>query len=117
MNLDSAISAHVEWKAKLQSAATSQWQLDAATISKDNFCPLGQWLHGEAKHKYGRLGAYRESVAAHAAFHREAGKIATLINKKKYQAAATALEAGGPYSAASSALVAAIDELKKEAAL
>ncbi len=117
MNLDSAISAHVEWKAKLRSALTSQWQLDAATISKDDFCPLGQWLHGEAKQKYGRLGSYRESVGAHAAFHREAGKIAALINKKKYEAAGAALEGGCPYSAASRALVAAIDALKKEAAM
>lgn len=73
MNPDSAVSAHTEWKTRLRSAATSQRQLDAATISKDNCRPLGQWLHGEAKQKYGRLGSCKESVGAHAAFHREAG--------------------------------------------
>ncbi len=117
MNLDNAIGAHVEWKMKLRSAISAQSQMDAATISKDDCCPLGQWLHGEAKQKYGRFGSYKECVGAHAAFHREAGKVAGLINQKQYAAAEKALEGGTSYSAASSAAAVAITKLKREAAL
>jgi len=33
--------------------------MDAATISKDNCCDLGKWLHGEAKIKFARRRAIR----------------------------------------------------------
>ena len=112
MNLDNAISAHTEWKVKLRSAISSQSQLDAATISRDNCCPLGQWLHGDAKAKYGQLDAYRQCLDAHANFHREAGKVAQLINQKKYSEAETALSAGTPYANASSATGVSILKLK-----
>ncbi|HYA72104.1 MAG TPA: CZB domain-containing protein [Roseiarcus sp.] len=76
-----------------------QRQLDDAAISKEDRRPLGGWLHGEAKQKYGQLRSYSQSVGAHAAFHREAARIAALANKKTYEAAGTAL-GGGLYSAA-----------------
>jgi len=117
MDLNSAVNAHVEWKTKLRSAISTQSQFDASAVSKDNVCPLGQWLHGEAKLKYSKLAAYTECVGAHAAFHREAGKIAGLINQKNYVAAEAALDSSTAYGRASSAAVVAISKLKKEAAL
>lgn len=117
MDLDKAVSAHVEWKTKLRAAISSKAQLDAATISKDNCCPLGMWLHGEAKAKFSRLAPYAECVGAHASFHREAGKVAELINRKKYTEAESAIGAGTPYAAASSAAGIAIGKLKKASSL
>lgn len=112
MNFESAVHAHVEWKMKLRSAIKAQTELDEETIAKDNCCRLGQWLHGEAKVKYGRLAAYQEWLAAHAAFHREAGIVAGLINDKCFSEAEAALASGTPYYGASMAAGVALNKLK-----
>jgi Chemoreceptor zinc-binding domain len=117
MNIDSAIAKHAEWKLKLRSAILKQDTLDADTISKDNCCDLGKWLHSEAKLKFVRLNSYADCVNKHAAFHAEAGKVAIAINSKKYTEAETMLNAGTPYTAASNAVGSAIMKLKKEAGL
>lgn len=91
-------------------------QLDAATLGKDNCCPLGQWLHGAARSQYGRWASYAECVARHATFHREDGAVAHLINAGAYTKAEAALYAGSAYAAASSAVASAILSLKREAA-
>jgi methyl-accepting chemotaxis protein len=115
MNLDNAIAAHVEWKTKLRSAIQKKEQLDAVSISLDNKCPLGQWLHGEAKAQYARLTSYGTCVAKHAEFHRCAGKVAIKINAGNYTEAEAMLASGTPYTAASNAVGVAIISLRKEA--
>ena len=117
MNLDTAIAAHAEWKTDFRAAIVNQSQMDAASISKDNCCPLGQWLHGDARTKYGQLAAFKECLGAHAIFHREAGKVAQLINVRRYSEAETALAGGMPYQMASNTAGGAIIRLKKEAGL
>lgn len=117
MDLDSAIGKHAEWKLKLRSAIAKQETMDAATISKDNCCELGKWLHGEAKAKLGQLKSYSDCVAKHAAFHVEAGKVAATINAKKFVEAEAMLASGTPYNAASGTVGVAIMQLKKEAGL
>lgn len=114
MDFDQAIGAHVEWKTKLRSAINAQSQLDAAAASKDNVCPLGKWLHGEARAKYGHLGAYAACLNSHAAFHREAGRVANLINDRRYDEAKVALDAGAPYAQASMQTSVAITKLRRE---
>jgi methyl-accepting chemotaxis protein len=115
MDLDSAIGKHAEWKLKLRSAIAKKEHMDAATISKDNCCDLGKWLHGEAKTKYGQLSSHSECIKKHAAFHIEAGKVASAINSQKFAEAETMLGSGTPFSASSSAVGVAILSLKKEA--
>ena len=117
MDLNQAGAAHAEWKVKLRLAITKQEQMDAATISVDNACALGQWLHGPAKAKYSGLRAFSDCVAKHAAFHREAGAVARCINARDYAKAESMLGAGTAYATASSAVGSAILGLKKEAAL
>ena len=117
MNLDDAIAAHAEWKTKLRGAIRRREQLDAASISLDNKCPLGQWLHGEAKAKYGRLTSYGTCVDRHAEFHRCAGQVATNINAGNTTEAEAMLENGTPYADASSAVGVAILRLRKEAGI
>jgi Chemoreceptor zinc-binding domain len=113
MDLNSANQAHSEWKVKLRLAINKQEQLDVATVSADNCCAFGKWLHGEAKSKYKSLPAYRDCVGKHATFHKEAGAVARLINAKDYAKASAALDGGTPYASASSAVGAAILGLKK----
>ena len=91
--------------------------MDAAAISADNRCPLGQWLHGEARIKFSTLKSYVDCVGKHATFHKEASKVAHAINAKKYTDAETMLNAGTSYSAASNAVATAIIGLRKESGL
>jgi len=87
VDLSNAIQKHAEWKFKFRAALQNNELMDAATISTDNNCEFGKWLHGEAKAQFGNDDSYAKCVAAHAAFHVEAGKIAAAINAKKQEAA------------------------------
>ncbi len=115
MDLDNAIAAHSEWKTKFRVAIQKKEQLDAISISLDNKCPLGQWLHGEGKGQYARLASYGGCIAKHAEFHRCAGSVAKAINAGKYTEADAMLTAGTSYSDASSAVAVAIMALRREA--
>ena len=117
MDLNNAIEKHAEWKMKFRSAISKKETMDAATISKDNCCELGKWLHGEAKSKFGSLQSHAACLAKHASFHVEAGKVAQAINAQKFAEAEAMMNAGTPYTAASSAVGVAILQLKKEAKL
>ncbi|MDA8363971.1 MAG: CZB domain-containing protein [Gammaproteobacteria bacterium] len=117
MDLDSAISKHAEWKLKFRTAISKQEQMDAATISKDNCCELGKWLHGDAQAQLGHLPAHADCIQKHAAFHAEAGKVAAAINARKYAEAEAMINAGTAYAQASNTVGAAIVRLKKEAGL
>lgn len=117
MDLSQAMEKHGEWKTKFRVAISKKESMDAATISKDNCCELGKWLHGESRAKLGALASHAECVKKHAAFHVEAGKVAQMINAKNYDAAGRMLGLGTPYTDASSNVGVAILRLKKEAGL
>ena len=117
MDLDHAIQKHAEWKLKFRGAISNKETLDATTITKDNCCDLGKWLHDEGKIKYAKLASHTGCVAKHAAFHVEAGKIAVAINAKKYTEAEAMLGGSTPYASASSDVAVAINRLKKEAGI
>jgi hypothetical protein len=117
MDLNNAIAAHSEWKTKFRLAIQKKEQLDAASISLDNKCPLGQWLHGDANGQYARLASYGGCLAKHAEFHRCAGTVAKAINAGNYTEAEAMLASGTPYAAASNAVGIAIMSLRKEAGI
>ena len=114
MNLENAVAKHAEWKTKFRGAISKQEQMDVSTISRDNCCDLGKWLHGEAKSKYGAMSSYKDCLAKHAVFHTEAGKVAKAINAKKFVEAEAMISAGTTYTIASSSVGVAIMKLKKE---
>jgi methyl-accepting chemotaxis protein len=115
MDLNQAIQKHAQWKFKFAAALRTNEPLDAATISKDNCCEFGTWLHGEAKFQFQKLPSYASCVAHHAEFHKEAGKIATVINAKKMAEAERMMAAGSPFSETSKKVGVAIIELKNAA--
>jgi methyl-accepting chemotaxis protein len=117
MDLSQAIAKHAEWKTKFRKAISGKEMMDASTISTDNCCELGKWLHGEGKAKYGSLGGHAACLGKHATFHVEAGKVARAINAKKFGEAEAMLNGGTLYAAASNAVGVAIMQLKKEAQL
>ncbi len=114
MDFENAIAAHVEWKTKLRGAIVGQTQLDSFAAAKDDVCPLGQWLHGDARTKYAHLAEFSGCVQSHAAFHREAGRVAALINSRRYDEATAALDTGSPYAKASMETTIAISKLRKQ---
>jgi methyl-accepting chemotaxis protein len=115
LNLENAIQKHAEWKIKFRTAISKQETMDAETISKDNQCDLGKWLYGEAKSLYSNLPSYNKLVEKHAAFHKEAAKVARAINAKNFKEAESMLNAGTSYTNASNEVGAAILQLKREA--
>jgi len=114
MDFENAIAAHVEWKTKLRSAIIAQSELDSFAAAKDNVCPLGKWLHGDARAKYAHLAEFSGCVQSHAAFHREAGRVAALINARRYDDATAALESGAPYAKSSMDTTTAISKVRKQ---
>lgn len=115
MDLNTAVQKHAEWKTKLRSAIAKQQQMDIVTLSRDDCCELGQWLHGEARARFGTLGAHADCVHKHQAFHNEVAKVATAVNAKRYAHAETMLGAATPFAKASSALSVSFLHLRKAA--
>src|SRR3989344_3439854 len=112
VDLDSAIKAHAQWRTKLRDAAKKHQQLDADTIRRDDCCELGRWLHGKGQGSYGALPAFQSLVDKHRDFHEVAGAIAQTINRGNYADAEQALAGNTPFSQASSAVGAAIIQLR-----
>ncbi|WP_027148784.1 methyl-accepting chemotaxis protein [Methylobacter tundripaludum] len=117
MDLDVALHKHAEWKVKFRTAISQNEKLDVVTISKDNCCDFGKWLHGNTQLHLGHLESFSECISKHAAFHVEAGKVAHAINDKRLQEANTMLNADSDFIAASGAVGVAIMRLKKDVAL
>jgi methyl-accepting chemotaxis protein len=114
INFDEVLQKHSDWKVKLRAAINQKEDLDAATIAKDNCCDFGKWLYSDAKTQLGHRASFTECVAKHAAFHIEAGKIATAINAKKFTEADRMLGAGSAFNNATNDVGIAVLRLKKD---
>jgi len=114
IDLDKALEKHSEWKVKLRTAISKREEMDAATISRDDCCDFGKWLHHDVKSRLAHEPSYADCVDRHAAFHIEAGRIANMINAKKFSEAETLLGNGSAFVAASTAVGVAIMRLKKD---
>lgn len=117
MDLDRAIAAHADWKVKLRQALDEHGVLDAERLSADCHCELGQWLHGPGRTTLGSNPNFLSCVEAHRDFHTAAGAVARKINAKDYTSAATQLDVGSPFAAASTAVAVALRRLKRDTAV
>lgn len=115
MDLDDALAAHAEWRVKLRKAINDKSQLDAASIGRDDACAFGRWLRNEGRLEFGGRKSYKDCLDLHAAFHRRAGAVASLVNARKFPEATAALD-GADYADASLKLAVAVRRLKKEPA-
>jgi aerotaxis receptor len=113
-SLEAAVAAHVDWKAKLRGAVMRGDQFDVATVSRDDACNLGKWLHGDGRQCCAQLAGFTTLIERHAAFHREVGQVAQLVNAGRQDDALAALESGTPFTRATQATVKAIRELQAE---
>ncbi|TQN07099.1 methyl-accepting chemotaxis protein [Acidovorax temperans] len=114
INLDNAIQAHANWRAKLRTAVAQKETLDADTVSRDDCCELGKWLHGAGSSQYGGKPSFVQLLESHRQFHQEAGKVARLINQGAYSEAEMQLESNTGFSNASQKVGAAVIQLAKE---
>lgn len=113
IDLHAAIRDHIEWRTRLCRAISEQKSLDAASISRDTSCALGNWLDVDAWQAYHNLQSYRDCLVAHSEFHLEAASVARAINEKRYHEALRMLGRGTDYWEASIALGLAITRLMK----
>ncbi|MDE2182365.1 MAG: CZB domain-containing protein [Alphaproteobacteria bacterium] len=116
MNLDQATKTHVDWKLKLRNAAFSQAHMDVASVRSDCACEFGKWLHGEGRARFGDLQSFKDTVASHAEFHRQAALVAALINEKKFAEVEKAIGPGSTYERTSRETVVTIMRLKRDVA-
>jgi len=113
VNFDDAITAHSQWKIRLQSAinGTNREVLDPAIIGVDNKCALGQWIYGEAK-QHASLKEYEVLKAEHAHFHQCAAEVVRTFQGGESDKARAALDSGGHFHAASIKTINAIRHLR-----
>ncbi len=113
---DILIASHIRWKLKLNDAIRNKTTLDVTVISRDDCCVLGKWLHGDdTLSQIGLMESYRECVERHVAFHLVAGKVAEVINAKKYDEAELLLRDGrSPFNRSSAEVIASIFKLENE---
>jgi hypothetical protein len=110
--LDSAITAHVQWKIKLLTAINGGEVPVKATACVDNSCPLGKWIYGDGQ-KYKNDPEFKELVENHKKFHVRVGKIIDLVVAKKITEAKAEIN-GGEFHKLSSATVSGITKLKSK---
>ena len=92
MNLIDALCSHISWKLRLQKVidGTSEEQLDAATVARDDACELGKWIYGEGL-KYKASETYRALGRVHANFHICAAKVVLKAQEGDKRSAASLL--------------------------
>ena len=75
-HLDKAIVAHGQWKMRLKRAIdTGSSEFAPATVSRDDQCDLGKWLHTGATAQERSSPYYAQTVQAHQQFHKVAGGV------------------------------------------
>lgn len=115
--ISAAIGAHGMWKSRLRTAIdTGKIDTPIATISADNQCAFGKWLHGPTI-PAGVKGSedHRKIVSLHADFHRIAAKVADLSTQGKKDEARKMMDMNGEYASASAKLTSAMMEWQKKA--
>lgn len=96
INIKTAMDAHVLWRQRLESyvQGTSQENLLVEVVAAEDQCLLGQWIHGEAQHKYGHLDLFSELVEVHTQFHQHAGAVLAAARAGKREDAMALLQSG-----------------------
>jgi methyl-accepting chemotaxis protein len=112
IDVDAMIDAHRQWKVRLRDAIEGHERVDAQTLSRDDCCALGKWIHGDGQRLGGRP-AFIELIERHRRFHQVAGSVGELINRRRYREAEDALAPGTPFSGATSDVVLVLSSAKR----
>ena len=106
-----AIDAHAKWKVRLINYIkdSSSENLDVATVSRDDKCDLGCWIHGPAI-RHAKTGEYKELKAAHKQFHLSVGHVVKAKQSGNTDEAQRLL--GGEFFKSSTQTIRAIEALQ-----
>jgi methyl-accepting chemotaxis protein len=106
-SFDDAESAHIKWKMRLIQyiGGQSNEDLDVETVSCDDKCDLGKWIHGPAT-RYATMMEYKNLRQSHAAFHKSVGEIVHSVHEQNPEQARSML--GGEFSHTSKLTINAI---------
>ncbi|MCF8197480.1 MAG: CZB domain-containing protein [Sulfuritalea sp.] len=112
-----AVDTHIKWKSRLQSyvKGESAEMFDVDTVSRDDQCAVGQWIHGIGGERFGKSPAFLAVRDHHAHFHRCAGEVLGQVQKGDKDRALQMLESGA-FAEASSNVVESIVVLFEEMA-
>ena len=112
-NFDAAIAAHRDWKVKLRQAIAEQGRLDADLLCRDDACPLGRWLHGDGKRRWGNRPSFTALLGKHADFHQAAGEVARRINGGQYEQAERLIGSGSAFARLSTEVSTLLTQAKR----
>lgn len=114
MNLNEAAIAHIVWKDKLlEYLLKRDASLDPSELSRDDRCPLGVWILGDAQ-LYASHPEYGMLKAQHTRFHKAVGEVVRGARLGLSIKPETVLGTGSEFGAASAAVVMAIVGLKRK---
>jgi hypothetical protein len=107
------IDAHMKWKGRLHSYlnGTSQEQLDAAEISREDQCALGKWIHGIAPDYFQNDESFLKLCSDHAYFHLIAGSVVRKVQENDLEESESLLK--NEYVRASREVIQDLTELGK----
>jgi hypothetical protein len=112
--IDSALTAHSQWKKRLQEAiekGMSEFKVDV--VNKDNACQFGQWLYSLPE-KEKSSPDFIKVKDLHAEFHKTAAEILGLAINGKEEEALKKMEFGGGYGKITGKLILALNDWKEK---
>ncbi len=112
--IDAALTAHAQWKKRLQDAiiiGKSEFQADM--VKRDDACQFGKWLN-EISADVKTSEDFMKIKTLHAEFHKVAGEILGLALSGNKEEALKKLEHGGGYGSTSGKLVIALNNWKSK---
>ncbi len=112
MNFEEAITAHVNWKMKLQNYLRKPDKtLDPGKIEGDCNCDLGKWIYADGA-KYATDPKFVKLKADHAKFHKAAAAIVRKADSGQAVAEETALGAKSEFATLSQSVVSILMDMK-----
>ncbi|MDP2677855.1 MAG: methyl-accepting chemotaxis protein [Rhodoferax sp.] len=112
IDVNAIIDGHRQWKVKLRDAIENGDKVDVATLSRDDCCSLGKWIHADGQRLRERT-SFTALVSNHTRFHQVAGQVGQLINDKRYEQAIDALAPNTPFTTATSDVVMVLSAAKR----
>lgn len=113
INIPEAITAHVNWKVRLQKYIDGQSdeKLDPMVVCRDDQCKLGTWIHGPATRRFHADESFKTLRADHAQFHYVAANVVRYMLEKDRAGAEALLK--GEYAKVSQHITKMLNELNE----
>ena len=100
LDFRASIEAHQDWKLRLQAAVDGRCAdaLDPHVVGRDDQCLLGRWIADGGTRRFGGQRKFEDLRAKHAYFHVCAGRILSLAQSGRKDAAVVELGPTGEFA-------------------